>query len=487
MVTFNAVPAASRVPFTFVEFDSSNASPAATIQPYKLLVIGQRKTGGTVAELVPTRVTNASQAREYFGAGSVCHRQAIALFANNVVTEAWFVAQDDAGAGTKASGTITVTGSATADGTVYFYVNGTRYLAAVSSGDTATDIGNAIRDALNLDPDSPTIAGAVTGVVTFSAQNDGEHGNDIHLAVNEGEGEAAPAGVSLAVAAMSGGTNNPDVTAVWPVLGDVHYNIACVPYTDTANLSAMDARGDVQDGPVKQLDIRFIGVHQDTHANLLTKAAAGDSRHIILGGVRNSKTQPLEIAAALAGRMAEEAQKDPARPFKTLVLNGVVPPNTVDEFTFTEADQLLKQGMTTFLVTGSGDVAVQRVVTSYKTNANSAPDEAYLSANTGLTLSLLRYEIRNMTLTKYPRHKLGDDGKAFAPGQAILTPSAYKGELLTLARSWEARGLVENAEALAEIMIVERNPTDVNRLDVLIQPDLVNQFLIAGVQIQFTL
>jgi phage tail sheath gpL-like len=50
-----------------------------------------------------------------------------------------------------------------------------------------------------------------------------------------------------------------------------------------------------------------------------------------------------------------------------------------------------------------------------------------------------------------------------------------------------SQGLVENIEAFKEHLIVERNPNDPNRVDVLYTPDLVNQLRIFAVNAQFRL
>ena len=48
-------------------------------------------------------------------------------------------------------------------------------------------------------------------------------------------------------------------------------------------------------------------------------------------------------------------------------------------------------------------------------------------------------------------------------------------------------GLVENAEQFKRDLICERNATDPNRLDWLLSPDLVNNFMVGGVKIAFLL
>ena len=90
-------------------------------------------------------------------------------------------------------------------------------------------------------------------------------------------------------------------------------------------------------------------------------------------------------------------------------------------------------------------------------------------------------------MLKYPRHKLADDGIAFAPEQPIITPNIGKAEAVAKFRQWEEQGLVENFDQFKSDLIVERNTKDPNRLDFLLRPNLVNQLYITGVQVQFLL
>ena len=51
----------------------------------------------------------------------------------------------------------------------------------------------------------------------------------------------------------------------------------------------------------------------------------------------------------------------------------------------------------------------------------------------------------------------------------------------------ESMGLVENMELFKANLIVERNATDPNRVDVLFPPDLVNQLRVFAMLVQFRL
>jgi len=110
-----------------------------------------------------------------------------------------------------------------------------------------------------------------------------------------------------------------------------------------------------------------------------------------------------------------------------------------------------------------------------------------LDVNTMFTLMYLRYDFRNTMLTKYPRSKLADDGTNFGPGQPVITPSIGKAEAISKFRQWEAIGLVEDIDQFKNDLIVQRNISDPNRLDFILPPDLMNQFRVGGVTIQFLL
>lgn len=115
------------------------------------------------------------------------------------------------------------------------------------------------------------------------------------------------------------------------------------------------------------------------------------------------------------------------------------------------------------------------------------PIPSYLDITTPATLGYIRYATKSRITQKYPRHKLASDGTRYSPGQAIVTPSVIRGELLALYRELEYAGIVENFDAYKADLIVERNGSDRNRVDVLAPPDIVNQFRIFAMQNMFVL
>lgn len=487
MISFNQIPINLRTPGVYVEFDNSNAVKGLPGMPYKALLIGQRLAAGTVAAGIQTRISSADQAKEYFGRASMLAQQAEAWFANNRFTELWAIGLDDNPAGNFATGTITMSGPATESGTLNLYIGGRRIQVAITNGDDDATIAAAIAAAVNADAYLPANAAAALGVVTLTAIHKGLCGNDIDIRLNYYTGDKTPAGVTTAIVTMSGGSGNPDVSSAITAMGDEWYNIITHPYTDAANLTALETELADRWGPMRSIEGHAFTATTGSQASL---ASLGDSRnnpHSTVIGTNGSPTTTWEFAAVVAAVTAYYGNIDPGRPFQTLTMKKVLPPAEAERFTLEERNLLLFDGISTFTVDSGGLCRIERLITTYKENAFGTEDPSYLDVNTMLTLGYLRYSFRARFAQKFPRHKLADDSTRFGAGQAILTPKIAKAECFALFRQWEDKGLVENFDDFKANIIVERNTTDVNRLDLYLPPDLINQLRTTSAQLGFRL
>ena len=486
-ITFNQIPLDLRTPGQFVEFDASRATSGPQAQPHRVLVIGQKLAAGLAVANVPIRITQADQAIQQFGRGSMLAAMFAAFLANNPVAEAWALPMADLVAGVAATKVLTITGAATAAGTLELLIAGQRVRSAVSAGDTAAEAAILARGAINAALDLPVTAVEVGGVITLTARHKGVAGNDIDVRVNYRTGEATPPGLEVAVADGVAGTGNPDITAAFTAIGDEWFNTFVLPWTDTANLDVVEDELASRFGPLRMIDGLAYTFASDTQGDLATLGSSRNSPHVSIGGMKGSPTPPPVIAAAYAGAVSYHGAIDPARPFQTLVLQGVLPPAVTDRFTRAERDLLLRDGISTFTVDAGGNVLIERPITTYQTNAYGLPDVAYLDVNVLLVISYLRWSSRARIGTKYGRHKLAADGTQYAAGQAVVTPKVIRAELISLFQEWESIGLVEDIEAFKRDLIVERDGGDVNRLNALIPPNLVNQFRVFAAQVQFRL
>src|SRR3989338_199329 len=486
-ISFNQIPNDRRVPFVYIEFDNSRAVTGPQTQPYKILHIGQRIATGTKPALIPVQVTSLDQASSYFGAGSVLHKMLQGHFENHTSTESWGLPLDDVSASVKASGQFTVGGMATESGILSVYIGGQRIQSAVTLGNTAVQVATILKAALDAATDSSVTATLANATVTVTAKNGGEIGNFIDLRHSYYDGEKIPAGLTLTMTPMASGAGNPDVNPAFTAIGSEQYNVIVVPYTDQANLTKIDTELSHRWGPITQDDGIAIAVSNIAYANLVSLGNAQNSPHLSIVEAFKHPTLPWQIAGAVGAVVASYGSIDPARPFQTLPLNGILSPQVGERLTHDERNLLLYDGISTLYADTGGKVRIELMITTYKTNAFGAADSSYLDVNTILTLSYLRYDLRNYILRKYPRHKIANDGTRFGPGQAIVTPKLMKAEIIAKFREWEGIGLVEDISQFKNDLIVERHASDPNRLDVMMPPNLVNQLIVTAAQIGFVL
>ncbi|HXG47687.1 MAG TPA: phage tail sheath C-terminal domain-containing protein [Methylomirabilota bacterium] len=482
-IPFNQIPIDLRVPGTYIEFDNSRAVRGKLSVPGRILAIGQKLAAGTAAANTPVRVDTAALAVELFGRGSMLALMAAAIKAANRDTELWALPLADNGGGTAAAGTITVTGPATAAGTLNLYVGGKRVQVAVASGDTANTIAAAINAAINADLDLPVTSTVLAAEVTVTARHKGVAAGKVDLRHSYYQGEKLPAGVTLAIVQLTGGAGNPDLATALAALGDAWHNTWVMPYTDATSLSAVETDLANRWGPTKMIESHAFSAEVGTVGDLTTLGNSRNSPHLTIMDAGGSPTAPFIWAAVVAA--VDAAETDPARPRQTLPLPGLLAAPEGARRTLEERNTLLYDGISTHAVDALGGVRIERLITTYQVNAQSLDDPSYLDVTTLRTLSHLRYSARARLATKYGRHKLANDGTRFAPGQAVVTPNVIRAEIIALFREWEIEGLVENFDQFRDDLVVQRNAEDPNRLDVLIPPDLINQLRVIAAQIQF--
>jgi phage tail sheath gpL-like len=487
MISFSMIPTDVRVPGAYVEFDASKALSGLPPAPQKILVIGQRTAAGIVPALTPTRILSRDEAIQNFGRGSQLAAMCSALKAVNDRTEAWAIALDDLLAGTAATKTITFTGPATGAGTLALLIAGVKVPVAVTNAETATQIATAVAAAVNANLDLPVTAGSALGVVTLTARHKGTTGNDIDVRVNHYQGELLPAGITVAVAAGVAGAGNPDIATVFATIADEAFQTIILPFTDAATLDAVDTELEARSGPMRMVEGMAFGARSDTLGNLLNFGATRNGKYVSIMGGKGLPTPPYAIAAAYGAQVAYYGGIDPARPFQTLPLPGVLAPKMTDRFSQSERENLLRDGISTFKVDAGGTVLIERAITTYQVNSQNLEDISFLDVNTPLTLFYLRIAVRSRISLRFPRCKLAGDNARVAPGQAIVRPKDIRAELIALFRDLEDAGLVEDIDQFKNDLIVERNPSDPSRIDALIPPNIVNQFRVFAGRVEFRL
>ncbi|MEP3245104.1 MAG: phage tail sheath C-terminal domain-containing protein [Sneathiella sp.] len=491
MVSFNNIPRNINVPLFYAELDNSKAFQFNPEQ--KTLIVGQRLTSGIASVDEIILVASASQAREYFGVGSHLATMVEAYRDNDPFTELWCLPVDDDGAAVAATGTVVVSGPATSSGTINLYIAGERILVSVTIGDTATAIAAAIVDAISEKlPLSAAINGGDDTQIDFTARNKGALGNEIDIRENYyglPGGEKTPDGVVLTITAMNSGTTNPDLSTPLSNIGDQPFNYIIHPFTDAISLTKIRDFMDDKAGRwswEKQIYGHVFSARTGTVSELNTFGDGLNDPHISILGYHDSPTSVWQAAAMFGAQSAKSLSIDPARPLQTLPMIGFLPPPVKNRFRTSEANILLNSGVSTSYTEG-GYVRIQRAITTYQENAYGQPDTSYLDVQTLATLSYILKSLQARITQKFGRHKLANNGTRFGPNQAIVTPNVVRSELIASYAEFESEGLVENATAFKENLLVERDQNDPNRLNIVMPPDLVNQLRIFAVLAQFRL
>jgi len=487
-ISFLSIPATIRTPGQFIEFDNSRAVQGLAQMPNVTLFIGPRLAAGSIPDATLVSVASTTKAEEYFGHSSILAGMIEAYKTANPYVECWAIGMTDNVGGVTAAGTFTWGGAATAAGSVVVYIMGHRIETAIPSGTAAAAVGPLVVAsvvAYCLAHNLPVVATGPAAVTTITCLHKGTYGNAIDLRINYQVGEALPAGITCAIVAMANGTLTINMATAIAVFGAQWFTSIVSAYSDDTNMDLLETEMDSRWGPMIMHDVQcFLGM-LGSQATLTAAGNGRNSKHTTLMGGGLSPTAPW-IWAAVAAAL-DTAEPDPARPRQTLLMTGCKPPAPGAEFTWLERNTLLSDGVSTYTVNQAGECRMERLITTYQLNGAGAADVSYMDITTLRTLAYMRYTWRAWVALRFPRHKLADDGTLFGAGQAIVTPSIIKSEALAWFKEMVDAGLAEGFDQFKTDILVVRSSTDVNRVDMRMSPDVINQFMVLADQIQFLL
>ena len=493
-IPFKVTPAGLRLPGSFFELDNSQANTAQANQ--RALIIGQITAAGTAAPNVPVISGGVGDAATQGGANSMLAAMTNAYRLNDSFGELWYLPLADASGATAAAGSIAFTQAPSASGTISLYVAGQVVTVPVTSGQTTAAIATAVAAAINVVPTMPVtaaVSSGATNTVALTAVHKGLCGNEIDIRLNyygTKAGEATPAGLTYTITPMSGGATNPTLTTALGNLGNMTFDFIVSPYTDAASLAALQQFLNDQTGRwawSSQLYGHVFMAYSGTFAGQTTLGLTRNNQHETILGFYNSPTPSWLWAAALGAQAAASVRADPGVPLQYLPLRGVLPPPVQSQFLDNQRETLLYDGISTFLVQQDGTVQTENVVTTYQTNAQGTPDSSYLEVETMFQLMLEIRTLQAMLSSKYARAKLASDGSRPAANSGLVTPSMIRADIVALYQEREAAGYVQNSDTFAQALVVSKNQTNPNRVDVLWPGTPVNQMRTFATLVQFRL
>lgn len=490
-VPFKQIPDTLRTPLFFAEVDNSRANTA--IQATRALIIGQITSAGTAVANVPVLSQGAADAKVVGGAGSMLWAMVDAYRANDPFGELWLLPLADDGGGVAATGSIVFTGPTTAAGVLDLYIAGQKLSLALASGTSASAAATAVAAAINANTDLPVTATPSTGTVNLTAVHKGECGNEIDIRVNylgAAGGEVTPAGLGVAVTAMANGATNPVLTTALANLADEPYDVIISPFVDSTSIAAITALLNDVAGRWSwstQIYGHCVIAKRANTGGLATFGATLNDQHLTAIGIYDAPSPNYRWAAAFGAAIAVSVRADPAQPLHSIAIEGLLAPPMSSRFTLSQRNTLLYEGISTFTVQSDGSVVTEGIITSYQKNTLGQPDNSYLKAETMFNLMTQLRRLALAVSVKFARVKLATDGTRVLPGSNVVTPAIIKAELIATYAELVDAGLAQNPQEFAAGLIVEKNASNPNRVDVLFPTVLINQLDTFAVLAQFRL
>lgn len=257
------------------------------------------------------------------------------------------------------------------------------------------------------------------------------------------------------------GEAEPDITAALDATALGGFTLLVPAWFSQAAMTALRTHLNTYTNSIEQQGILGICAVISTLSAATTLADVLNSGPISTALLPGTASTVREVAAAFAAVLASE--EDPARPLNTLPLAGIKPPPVASRLGRVEQETCLANGVTPLEV-GPGEVVqIVRAVSTYTTSPAGADDVSLLDITTMRTLYYVRKACRDRIRLRFPRSKLSSK-----------TPAAVRGELLDVLRKCEELEIVEEVDANADGLVVERSLQDVNRLNASIPVDVVN-------------
>lgn len=470
------VPLSYKLPGAFVRVvfgASPNGAGGAT---RTVLLLGNKTTAGSATvDTEELLITSADEAKTYFGAGSELHLMVVAALKMAPAVTIKAIAIGEA-AGTKASGTITVTGTAGGSGTAYFYLHGVEIPVSVLKGQAENTIAANIAAEINAKGDELNCTASVAlNVVTLTARHNGLRGNLIKLR-KKVDSEITTTVFALSGATLATGSGTDALTATLATAATQRHHYYALASVDTTALQAVQVQCDTMAGPLVGSRQQFIWATHDTLGTATTQVEALNEERGQCLFANKFETLPCEIAAAWAAvRSVAEGTElsvnlSSFNPELVDLYPAVkAPPSEADWLIDSAANSALDVGLTPLQVrAGDKHVYVPLSITTHSNDSSGNPDTRTLTTNYVTVPDAFADAFATWLPTAFPGMKLradvtsGDD--PLPPN--TTTPGVVKSMWQELARrEFENPGHINDLDIDYEswtFKLVAGNP---NRLD----------------------
>jgi phage tail sheath gpL-like len=485
-IDFSNIPLPFLPPLFFAEVQPGTAPLAQSLRA--MLIATPNTADGSGRTNTPYALSGLL-AQKYGGRGGMLSHMYQRFRQNAPFAEVWGILCPPTAGATAAQGYLKVTGTPPVSGALVLRIGGRMVHIAVRKADSIAVTAAKIRNGINGIADLPVTAAlhiADNARVDLTCKWKGASGNQIQIETTFwGKDDAI--GSIISRYSMAGGTGMFDIASALDALNKSSFDVfasglhGCVSVDSVSNFMQGD---DGRWSPFQQAYGHWFMGYSASYATLITTGLTYNEPHVSVMGTVNSPTPEWEWAAAIGAHATAHWATPPelSRPLQTLRLEGILAPNSLaDAFTTTEDQALLNAGISTYMVDEAHNVSIQRLVTMRRLNDWGDADPSWQDAVTMFQTMYFVRRMRQAITSAFPRAALSDKDMGI-PGFA--SPSQIRDVYIHEYRAMEALGLVENSDAFASSIVVERNKVDPNRVDSLIRPDFVNQLRVVAALVQ---
>ena len=484
-IPFTQIPDVLLVPGQYNEIDNSLAGSTGDIK--KALIIAYKSAAGTAPAGTPTRVLSDFKAASLFGYGSPAAILAKTFLALNRIEECWVLPVDAPQAAAPWQKTYTVAVTTAQKGAAAITVNGQNIdAAAISANAAPEEIAAAIAARINSELWLPIEAETgENGEFTVKSVVAGTGGN-----FNTVDIKSEAAGVTITAEAIIPGTQTANIKSLFPGLGSVRYNYIVSDFSDPENIAALGAELTSRFGAMRQIGGRaFIALSGEIGSvsepeSVLGQAEAVNNPHIVLVPRLTSPQLPGEWAARWCAIACRILADDPAANTYDLTVTGLTSNVEVDADT---RQILLMAGIATYRLDTTGNVLIERLVTSYTENTDGGRDTSYLDIQVSETVDAVRTYINAEAKKRYKTWKLASTEENFGSGAKVMTAGIFRSFLCELYQAIfiKEKRWCQDFDGYKSSLIVEIKKGSKTWLEYSHQPNLIGQFYIAAGLTQF--
>ena len=457
---------------------TENFAPQSPNLPQRIALIGEANTANqSDLSTDPVEITSQKQAATLFGYGSPLHIMTRILLPQRSagVGTIPIIAypQEEAVGATSKIIKVTVTGTATGNGTHKLVIagrkgiDGLNYNIAIATGDNAATIHDKIEDAVNAVLGSPMSALSYGYDVRMESKWKGLTAEDLNISIDTNDNDL---GLTYTVANQQTASGTPSIDASLELFAEKWNTIVVNSYGLVSEImDSLESYNGIPDNETPTGRFQptifkpFIALSGSTSED---PSAITDARKdqvtIAVCPAPLSAGLPMEAAANMTVLLARQAQDNPHLDVSGMSYPDMPVPSVIGAMAdFTNRNAIVLKGCSTAILE-SEKYKIEDFVTTYHPEGESVPQFRYVRDQ------VIDYNTRFTYLT-YEQlyvmdHVIANDDD-IVNVEKVIKPKQWKQIVSGLADQYVSRGLHVDADFMKDSIVISINPSNPNRLD----------------------